>query len=154
MMIVEFNSLKPVKYIFYILFLIFTSCSEPKPSQVTFPKPPQGTFDVPALIGKNIDEVRKVLGKPTESDPDPPRHKEKGNYSCFYDRDNQTLGISYNPYTRRIKSFQIVSSEEYDNVNDLLKLGNLHSMENLDYRIEIEHPIFTRNFRSITVILK
>jgi len=153
MMIVEFNSLKPIKYILYILLLICTSCTEQKPP-CTEQKPPQVTFDIPALIGKNIDEVRKILGKPTESDPDPPKHKEKGNYSCFYDRGNQTLGISYNPYTRLIESFQIISSEEYDNVNDLLKLGNLHSMENLDYRIEIEHPIFTRDFRSITVILK
>jgi len=146
MMIVEFNSLKPVKYLLYVLLLLCTSCKEQKPPQVT--------FDIPALIGKNIDEVRKVLGKPTESDPDPPNHKEKGSYACFYDKDNQTLCISYNPYTRIIKSFQIISSEEYKNVNDLLKLGNMHSVENLDYRIEISHPIFSRDFKSFIVILK
>lgn len=151
MMNVKFNKLKVAKYFFYLMLLFCASCSEPKPPQVTFDVP---VFDIPALFGKNIDEVKKILGKPTESDPDPPKHKEKGNYSCFYDKDEQTLWISYDPYTRIIKSFHIISSIKYDNIKDLLKLGNIHSLEGADYQIEIEHPIFTRDFRSFSVILK
>lgn len=141
----EFN-IKPVKSFLYILLLLFASCTEPKPPQVT--------FDVPLLLGKNIDEVRKVLGKPTENDPEPPDPKEKGSYTSFYSKGGQALFIYYNPYTRKIKSFQIVSSEEYKNIDDLLKLGNLHFMENLDYRIEVSHPFFSNDFNSFIVILK
>lgn len=140
-----------IKCLLVILLLAVTGCDS-EASKVK--QTSHVIFDIPALIGKNIDEVHKILGKPTDSDPDPPKHKEIGNYSCFYDIDNQTLGISYDPYTRIVKSFQIFSAQEYDNVNALLKLGNLHAMENLDYRVEVNHPIFTRNFRSIIVILK
>ncbi|WP_299288088.1 hypothetical protein, partial [uncultured Mucilaginibacter sp.] len=57
MMSIEVTRLKPVKHFFYILLLICTSCDFKKP------KPPQVTFDIPSLIGKNIDQVRNVLGK-------------------------------------------------------------------------------------------
>lgn len=145
------NKLKPVKYFFYLILLICASCKEPKPPQVTFDIP---VFDVPALLGKNIDEVRKVLGKPKEGSPEPPDPKEKGSYVSFYSKSGQDLFIYYNPYTRKIKSFQIMSSEGYKNITDLLKLGNLHFMENLDYRIEVSHPFFSNDFNNFIVELK
>ncbi|RYE18286.1 MAG: hypothetical protein EOP45_14385, partial [Sphingobacteriaceae bacterium] len=42
----------------YFLLLIGTGCRFGKQKSY------EGTFDVPSFIGKNIDEVRKVLGKP------------------------------------------------------------------------------------------
>lgn len=58
------------KRILFFLLVIGTvfSCKEQKPPQVT--------FDVPALIGKNIDEVRKVLGKPLYDQIEPSNQKE------------------------------------------------------------------------------
>lgn len=39
--------------------------TESAPKQVTF------VYDVPSLKGKNIDEIRQILGKPTDANPEP-----------------------------------------------------------------------------------
>ncbi len=145
MMILEFNSLKPFKYILYVLLLIFASCTEQKPPQVT--------FDIPALIGKNIDEVRKVLGKPYAS-PSGPTDLKKEYYVVDYHKDGQILMIFYNVHDRKVGEFCIVSSVEYDNVKDLLKIGNLDSMETKDYWIETDGPFFSKTFKNIKLTFK
>ncbi len=134
------------KILFIIIFLTCVcSCKEQKPPQVT--------FDVPALIGKNIDEVRKVLGKPLENPPDPSNSKEE-HYDNIYKKDGQTLLISYNLNNRKISSFFIVSSTDYDNVKDLMKIGNLDSLQTMNYSAEAEHPYFTDSFNSIKITLR
>ncbi len=142
---IEFNSLKPVKHFFYLLLLICTSCREQKPPQVT--------FDVPTLIGKNIDEVRKVLGKPSVS-PYGPTDLKKEYYVIQYHKNDQNLMIFYNVHTRKVGEYSIVSSTEYDNVKDLLKTGNLDSMETNNYWIETDGSFFSKTFKSITVRFK
>jgi len=142
---IEFNSLKPVKYFLYIILLICASCREPKPPQVT--------FDIPALIGKNIDEVRKVLGKPLENPPDPSKPK-KEHFENLYDKEEQLLLIYFYPNTRKIESFHIVSSVGYDSVKTVLKIGNLDSMDTKDYWIEAGDRYFSDTYKGVTIHLK
>jgi len=144
MMNVEFNSLKSVKYIFYILLLIFTSCTEQKPPQVT--------FDVPALIGKNIDQVRKVLGKSEDTSPDPSRASVKG-YTNWYHKNGQALLIDFDPHTRKITRFYIHPAVPYDNLEDVMKVGNLDSIETMNYIIEPSYS-FLRSYSGIEVIIR
>jgi len=145
MMIVEFNRLKPIKIFLYILFLICTSCKEQKPPQVT--------FDIPALIGKNIDEVRKVLGKPLENPPDPSQPQKK-HFENLYDKEGQSLLIYFYPDTRKIESFHIVSSVGYDSVKTVLKIGNLDFKNTNDYWIEPGERYFTDTYNAVTIHLK
>ncbi len=146
MMNIEFSSLKPVKYFVYIMLLIFTSCKEPKPPQVT--------FDVHALIGKNIDEVRKVLGKPLENPPDPPSSLKKDHFENLYKKQGQLLSIYFNPDTRKIESFNIVSSMGYDSVKDVLKIGNMDTINTNDYWIEPGERYFSETYKGVTIHLK
>jgi len=50
-----------------LLFLIFTlcACTEKKVSNI------KAIFNIPILIGKNIDEVRKELGRPEHNEIEP-----------------------------------------------------------------------------------
>ncbi len=130
-MSIKFNSLKPVKYILYILLLIFTSCTEPKPPQVT--------FDVPALIGKNIDEIRKVLGKPLYDQIEPSNQKEE-TFENTFKKNGETLFVLFNPKTRRISQLCLIASEEYDKLEDVMKIGNLTLTNTDNYHIESFHP--------------
>lgn len=145
-MIVEFNSLKPVKYILYILLLIFTSCKEQKPPQVT--------FDVPALIGKNIDEVRKVLGKPLYHPIEPSNPKED-TFENQFEKNGETLFVDFNPKSRRISRLSIFPSEDCDNLKDIMKIGNLDAIETPQYYLEGRHAIFSNTaFSGIDIYIK
>jgi hypothetical protein len=145
MMNVKFNRIKSVKNFFYILLLIFASCKEPKPPQVT--------FDIPALIGKNIDEVRKVLGKPLENPPDPLK-PQKRLFENNYDKEGQSLLIYFDPNTRKIESFHIISSIGYDSIKTVLKIGNLDFKNTNDYWIEPGERYFTDTYNAVTIHLK
>ncbi|MEX8547481.1 MAG: hypothetical protein V5804_07755 [Mucilaginibacter sp.] len=147
MMNIEFNSLKPVMYILYILLLICTSCDFKEP------KPPQVTFDVPSLIGKNIDQVRKVLGKSDDTSPDPSRHSVDG-YTNHYHKNGQHLLIDFDPHTRRIHRLSIHSDVPYDNLKDIMKVGNLDSIETMNYIIEPWKGFLGISFSSIDVIIR
>ncbi len=145
-MIVEFNSLKPVKYILYILLLLCTSCKEQKPPQVT--------FDIPSLIGKNIDEVRKVLGKPLYH-PIEPSNPKKDTFENEFEKNGETLFVDFNPKSRRISQLCLISSEEYDKLEDIMKIGNLTSTKTDSYYIESFHPFdSTPPFTGIKIYIR
>lgn len=131
-----------------LFFLIFTGTSCRFGKQKSY----EGTYDIPALIGKNIDEVREVLGKPLDNPPDPSDF-HKDHYENLYEKNDQKLLISFNPHTRKINFFFIVSSIEYDNIKDILKIGNLDSTETKDYWVEKRSLFFSKAFKSVTVHL-
>ena len=146
MMNIEFNSLKPVVYNLYILLLICTSCDFKEP------KPPQVTFDIPSLIGKNIDQVRKVLGKSDDTSPDPSRPSVEA-YTNHYHKNGQHLLIDFDPHTRKITRLSIHSDISYDKLEDVMKIGNLDSIETMNYIIEPGYS-FLRSYNSIEVIIR
>ena len=141
-MSIEVTRLKPVKHFFYILLLICTSCDFKEP------KPPQVTFDIPSLIGKNIDQVRNVLGK----SEDPSRPNVEG-YTNHYHKNGQHLLIDFDPHTRRIHRLSIHSDIPYDNLEDVMKIGNLDSIETMNYIIEPGYS-FLRSYNSIEVLIR
>jgi len=116
-------------------------------------KPPEVVYNIPLLLGKNIDEVREVLGKPLENPPDPSDFK-KDHFENLYEKDDQKLLISFDPHTRKTKFFFIVSSIEYNDVKDILKIGNLDSTETKDYWVEKRSLSFSKAFKSVTIHLK
>jgi len=112
-------------------------------------KSPQVAFNIPHLFGKDIDAVRAILGKPEEVHPDPPSGY-KAEYENSYHSSDQTLLISFDPDSRKVRDFLIVSSKEYNDIHDLLKLGNLYFMESAEYRIEISNHS-SNDFKSFIV---
>lgn len=131
-----------------LLMLVFT-CGCTNSNQ----KPPQVTFDIPSLIGKNIDQVRKVLGKSDDTFPDPSRPSVKG-YTNWYHKNGQELLIDFNPHTRKITRFYIHPDVPYDNLEDVMKVGNLDSIETMNYIIEPGYSFLGSSYRSIKVIIR
>ena len=119
---------------------------------ILFPPPPPSAivFDIPALVYKNIDEVRLVLGKPNHKELEP-MDKAAKEWSNTYHKDGFRLTIRFNPSSRSINQYMLLvdGRGSYENLEDMLRIGNLHS-SNATYNIETE-PI-ERNAFSYVII--
>lgn len=130
-----------MRQLFY-LALIFglTSCENPKV-----------VFDIPPLIGKDIDEVRKILNIPKEEQVEPKDTTKAYNYNSL-EKDGYTLLITYNPKTRNVTHYLIVSNEnDFDDYTDILKIGNLDSAST-EYWVESDRAFnFFGDYNNVTV---
>ncbi len=112
--------------------------------QITTPTPatptatptptPASTFDIPALIGKDIDGVRKVLGNPIDKAQgieEPSKEQiELGitEWDNTFEKGEESLAVTFNYKTRKIKDFFIPTndtSSSNQNKLRLLRVGNL-----------------------------
>lgn len=89
-------------------------------------------FDVPALVGKNVDQIIATIGQPKENSlPNEQQAKTATEWSIEFGKDDQTLLVTYNVKTRTVVDL-FISGE---NKEKLLKIGNLK--ENADnYTLE------------------
>lgn len=86
------------------------------------PQIPQAVFDVPSLIGKNIDEVKAILGSPTTyTAPTKQQLALMDIWDMEYTKDDVNLLITYNPKSKAILDYFIDGSDKAK----LLALGNL-----------------------------
>ena len=98
-------------------------------------------FDVPSLIGKDIDEVKKILGKPTDKNPEPTKQQMKMNFDTWdnsFEKDGHTLLVTFNPQNREVTDFFIDTSDPSGattDYSDLLALCNVTN-DNPKYSIE------------------
>lgn len=138
------------KWLVFFLLLIGTvySCKEQKPPQVT--------FDVPALIGQNIDEVRNVLGKPSSpiAKRIEPSNPKEETFENDFEKNGEVLTAYFNIKTRRVFRLSIFPSEDYDNLKDIMKIGNLDVIETLQYYIEGRHPRLSTDLSGINIYIK
>lgn len=100
------------------------------------------SFDIPTLIGKNIDEVTKTLGKPSESSEPTTKQQavgiDEGNKS--FTKDDNTLLVTYKVKSKVIVDFFIDGSDK----NKQLAIGNLQ--ENNDkYNVEFVKNVTNPN---------
>jgi len=102
----------------------------------------QYVFDVPALVGKNIDEIRVILGEPEDGKLKEPNDQQielgTTEWNNTFEKGGKELLVTYNIKTRKVIDFFIStddSSGATDNTRHLLELGNL--TEN-DPRYKIE----------------
>jgi hypothetical protein len=96
--------------------------------------------------------VRKVLGKSDDTSPDPSRPSVKS-YTNWYHKKGQELLIDFDPHTRKITRFFIHPDVPYDNLEDVMKVGNLDSIETMNYRTEPRYS-FLRSYSGIEVIIR
>lgn len=79
-------------------------------------------FDIPSLVGKNVDEIISLLGQPKEGSlPTEEQTKLSNEWSIEFGKDGQTLLVEYNLKTKVVKDLFISG----DNKVELLKIGNL-----------------------------
>lgn len=81
-------------------------------------------FDVPSLIGKNIDEVKQILGKPS-IDKEPTKQQIASGvadeWEKEFEKDSQSLLVTYYPKTKVIVDFFISGTDK----KALLNIGKL-----------------------------
>jgi len=90
----------------------------------TTPKPTY-IFDVPFLVGKNIDEIRQILGTPLDKDLTEPTAQQielgGSEWDNSYKKDGQDLLITFDASSRKIIDFFL----DGDDKSKLLEIGNL-----------------------------
>lgn len=102
--------------------------------------PPKVVFDIPPLIGKDIDQINSIMDtlntkgvtdlllKKSRLNKDEPLNSSEKHWSKNYAKDGYILSVNYNPQTREVYSFLIVSKDrDFDKFWDILKIGNLNS---------------------------
>lgn len=94
---------------------------------------PVYVFNVPSLVGKNIDEVRSALGKPADSAAEPSQAQLAGTseWDNTFKKDSKELLVTFNPKSREVIDFFLEGSDK----DTLLGVGNLKSNSS-DYRVE------------------
>jgi hypothetical protein len=97
-------------------------------------------FDVPALLGKNIDEVRAdLLGAAITPDADlTPKQLQSGQTEWIksFRRDSTTLVVSYNAQTRRVHDFFLKTA--HGRTSDYQALLRLANVTEADRRLRVE----------------
>ncbi len=98
-------------------------------------------FDVPVLMGKNVDDITKVLGKAAGDDEPTAQQLALGTKEWWktYKKDGRELLVTYNPQTRSIVDFFISAKSDNEmsrkDMDKLLEVGNLKQGAS-DYSIE------------------
>lgn len=107
---------------------IIAESGEPEVAPVVTTTQQAAVFDVPTLVGKNIDEVRTELGTPTDKDAEPTAQQMQFGTTEWYnsfDKDGRSLLVTFNPSTRQITDFFISATNDATNTQSLLAVGNL-----------------------------
>lgn len=91
-------------------------------------------YDVPILIGKNIDETRTLLQELENKEN--PYLKSLSFQQDHYEINGRTLLINFNPKTRKVTQLSLVYPKGYRNKDEILKAGNLQE-NTKNYKCEI-----------------
>ena len=120
-----------------------TQTSTPQPKQQTVKEKqqviPKYVFDVPSLVGKNIDGVKTVLGSSIDKEPTQQQmNLGIDEWSLTFRKDGKELLVTYNPKTKKIIDFFISTDDPSGKTKDknhLMELGNLKESDP-NYKLE------------------
>lgn len=99
------------------------------------------TFDVPSLLGKNVDEIKSVLGapaidtEPTEANLSSGLTKE---WEKTFKKDGQTLLVTYRLADRSVVDFFISTPDPSGATKDIEQLKKIGNIKVTDTRYKIE----------------
>lgn len=108
-------------------------------------------FDISSLVGKDIDEIRNQLGKPTDGNQmEPTKQQQKIGLDMWYNSfkvtgNDRELLVTFNPKTRKVIDFFLPTGEKDmlgTNKDILLQEGNL-SKDASNYSIEFVKSLQT-----------
>lgn len=121
----------------FMFFSLANGSKKPTSSDAIVPRPTEAqvevqyVFDTPSLVGKNIDEVRTVLGEPEDGaliEPSEEQKKGTKQWDNTFKKNGNELLVTYNSETRKIIDFFISTDNPSGQTQDkehLLELGNL-----------------------------
>jgi hypothetical protein len=111
---------------------------QPSPAVSQQTQQPEFVFDVPALVGKNIDEAKAVLGSPVDKEPTEQQLKVTKEWNLTFRKNGKELLVTYDIATKKIKDFFISTDDpsgKTQSKKHLLELGNLKE-DDSRYKIE------------------
>jgi hypothetical protein len=113
-----------------------TAKTTPAPTKEVAKTKEATVFDVPALLGKNIDEVRVVLGTPDDkkSGMDEPNAQQLAlgtdSWDNTFTKGNDTILVTFNPVTRKVIDYFLSGNNENgENKQHLIEIGNLNESD-------------------------
>lgn len=109
----------------------------------TVPQPkPQPVFDVPSLIGKDIDEIRQILGKPTDerlTEPPPETIKKfDDEWDNRFSKNGYKLLVVFSPKTRQVVDFFFPTNDPSQKTRDVQSLMHLTGVSEMDSLYTVE----------------
>lgn len=107
-----------MKVILSLIVIFSFTCCQPIRNKVV--------FDISSLVTMNIDQIRETHAA---------NLMVKGDSGDVYKKSDITLYVRFNSVSREVKEFHLVSYYDYDKIEDLLKVGNLDSI-NPFYRLD------------------
>ncbi|OGL35703.1 hypothetical protein A3F65_01285 [Candidatus Saccharibacteria bacterium RIFCSPHIGHO2_12_FULL_47_16b] len=133
------------------------SASEAKPKQ----QKPQPVFNIPSLIGKNIDQIRETLGAPADGSRSDPTAEQSqfglDEWDNTFKKEGIELLVTFNPATRVVIDFFVSTDDPSGATEDKDRLIEISGLsENADnYRVEFVRTIKDPNsFTGIKAIPK
>ncbi|SHI93278.1 hypothetical protein SAMN02745146_1953 [Hymenobacter daecheongensis DSM 21074] len=139
--------MRPYRYLPFMLLLSgLAACtgtqtavekSAPNASQPSAMRP--AMLDMPALMGRNIDQVRRALGPPTETKtqaigieptPEQMRSTKGEDWINTFEKNGSTVVVTFNARTRKVLDMVLIGAEE----DELMRRGNL-SLTAPDYLV-------------------
>ena len=151
-------------FILIVLSIIISSCGSSgdnsnvaKTSDST--KVIKAVFDIPALVGLNIDEIKKILGKPTKDDEPTKLQLRNGDveWDKEFTKDGYTVLVTYDAKTRNVIDLFIPTKDpsgKTKDYSDLLKIGNLVETDE-HYTIKpVSTAIDNESYTGIKIIKK
>lgn len=95
---------------------------------------PKFVFDLEALYGKNIDEIRDILGTPLDGDQIDPTalQLEMGftEWSNSFKKDDWELLVTYNPTNKKVTDFFLSTQSSAETKQDAENLKNILNVQN------------------------
>jgi hypothetical protein len=113
-------------------------------------------FDVPSLLNKNIDEIRKDLGQPVDKEMlEPTKEQMDMNFEEWdnnFEKNGCSLLVTFNPQTRKVIDFFLTTttSEKIENIDNLLIIGNLEE-DSSDYELKTVIAFKSKEINGVTI---
>ena len=91
-------------------------------------------FDVEALYGKNIDEIRTILGEPTDGEYTNPTAQQLAlgtkEWSNSFEKDKYELLVTYDVASKKVIDFFVGTDDPSGATKDTKKLERILNLEN------------------------
>lgn len=112
---------------------------EKKPDQNTSQQVvQQSVFDVPSLIGKNIDEIEAIFGTNESQNPTPQQIATITEWSKEFKKDNFSLLVTYDYKTRVVKDYFVGVNDEIYESRDKKRMMSITNTKTNDSQYTVE----------------
>ncbi|GAA4384388.1 hypothetical protein [Hymenobacter koreensis] len=157
------RSFQPLLWCLVVLFCAAASCTRSTPSnEQAGPSPADvrsgNNIDISALVGRNIDQVRRTLGRPQEegqtigAEPtkDQMRATKGEDWINTFDYRGSTIVVTFNARTRKVRDLVLVGTDE----EELMRRGQL-SLVSTDYVVlPVNNPTAPTKITGVRVVAR